>query len=132
MEYIPSGMRMKNDKDLKNIKYNVPGDPSSAAFFITAACLKPGSKLVIKNMLYNKTRIGFIKTLKKMGAEIQVINKRKVNFEILADLKIDQKKFLKPTILEASDVPLQVDEIQFCLLQPPLLVEKVFLKGLKS
>ena len=56
------------DKDLKNIKYNVPGDPSSAAFFITAACLKPGSKLIIKNMLYNKTRIGFIKTLKKMAS----------------------------------------------------------------
>ena len=46
-------------------------------------------------MLYNKTRIGFIKTLKRMGAEIQVINKRKVNFEILADLKIDQKKIFK-------------------------------------
>ena len=55
---------MKNDKDLKPIKLNVPGDPSSAAFFITAACLKPGSKLVVKNMLFNKTRIGFIKTLK--------------------------------------------------------------------
>ncbi len=83
-------------------------------------------------MLYNKTRIGFIKTLKKMGAEIQVINKRKVNFEILADLKIDQKKIFKPTILEANDVPLQLMKFQFCLLQPPLLVEKVFLKGLKS
>ena len=45
---------MKNDKDLKPIKLNVPGDPSSAAFFITAACLKPGSKLVVKNMLFNK------------------------------------------------------------------------------
>ena len=36
---------MKNNKELKTINYNVPGDPSSAAFFITAACLKPGSKL---------------------------------------------------------------------------------------
>ena len=38
-------IEMKNNKELKNINYNVPGDPSSAAFFITAACLKPGSKL---------------------------------------------------------------------------------------
>ena len=52
-------IKMRNDIDLKNIKYNVPGDPSSAAFFITAACLKPGSKLIIKNMLFNKTRIRF-------------------------------------------------------------------------
>ena len=60
-------IEMKNDKDLKTINYNVPGDPSSAAFFISAACLKPGSKLIVKNMLFNKTRIGFIKTLKKNG-----------------------------------------------------------------
>ena len=125
-------IKMKNDKDLKNIKYNVPGDPSSAAFFITAACLKPGSKLVIKNMLYNKTRIGFIKTLKKMGAEIQVINKRKVNFEILADLKIDQKKFLKPTILEANDVPLQVDEIPILSIAASFAGGKSVFKGLKE
>ena len=38
-------IRMRNNKDLNPIKYAVPGDPSSAAFFITAACLKPGSKL---------------------------------------------------------------------------------------
>ena len=96
---------------LKNIKYIVPGDPSSAAFFITAACLKPGSKLIIKNMLFNKTRIGFIKTLKQMGAMIEIINKRKVNFETIADLKVDQKKYLKPTILEAKDVPLSLIHI---------------------
>ena len=66
-------IEMKNDKDLKPIKLNIPGDPSSAAFFITAACLKPGSKLVVKNMLFNKTRIGFIKTLKKMGGNIQIL-----------------------------------------------------------
>ena len=110
----------------------IPSDPSSAAFFITAACLRPGSKLIIKNMLYNKTRIGFIKTLKKMGAEIQVINKRKVNFEILADLKIDQKKFLKPTILEANDVPLQVDEIPILSIAASFAGGKSVFKGLKE
>ena len=55
-------IEMKNNKDLKTINYNVPGDPSSAAFFISAACLKPGSKLIVKNILFNKTRVGFIKT----------------------------------------------------------------------
>ncbi len=61
-------IEMRNNKDLKTINYKVPGDPSSAAFLISAACLKPGSKLIVKNILFNKTRIGFIKTLKKWEA----------------------------------------------------------------
>ena len=85
-------IEMRNDKVLKTINYNVPGDPSSAAFFISAACLKPGSKLVIKNMLFNKTRIGFINTLKKMGGNIKVLNKRKIHNELIADLIVNQKK----------------------------------------
>ena len=83
-------------------------------------------------MLFNKTRIGFIKTLKKMGAEIQIINKRKVNFEILADLKINQKKFLKPTTLEAKDVPLQVDEIPILSIAASFAGGKSIFKGLKE
>ena len=116
-------IEMKNNKDLKPIKLNIPGDPSSAAFFITAACLKPGSKLVVKNVLFNKTRIGFIKTLKKMGGNIQILNKKKVNNEILADLKINQKDYLKSTILKSKDVPLQVDEI------PILSIAASYAKG---
>jgi 3-phosphoshikimate 1-carboxyvinyltransferase len=104
-------IEMQNDQDLKPIKLNIPGDPSSAAFFITAACLKPGSKLIVKNMLFNKTRIGFLKTLKKMGGDIQITNQRRVNNEVLADLKINQKKHLKSTIIKSEDVPIQVDEI---------------------
>ena len=104
-------IEMRNDQDLKPIKLNIPGDPSSAAFFITAACLKPGSKLIVKNMLFNKTRIGFLKTLKKMGGDIQITNQRRVNNEFLADLKINQKKHLKSTIIKSEEVPTQVDEI---------------------
>ena len=125
-------IEMKNDKDLKPIKLNVPGDPSSAAFFITAACLKPGSKLVVKNMLFNKTRIGFIKTLKKMGGNIQILNKKKVNNEILADLKINQKTHLKSTILKPEDVPLQVDEIPILSIAASYAKGTSVFKGLKE
>ena len=45
-------IEMKNNKELNAINYNVPGDPSSAAFFISAACLRPGSKLIVKNILF--------------------------------------------------------------------------------
>ena len=125
-------IEMKNDKDLKPIKLNVPGDPSSASFFITAACLKPGSKLVVKNMLFNKTRIGFIKTLKKMGGNIQILNKRKVNNEILADLKISQKSHLKSTILKPEDVPLQIDEIPILSIAASYAKGTSVFKGLKE
>ena len=104
-------IEMRNNKELKTINYKVPGDPSSAAFFISAACLKPGSKLIVKNILYNRTRVGFIKTLKSMGGEINIIRKKKVNNELIADLKIEQKKRLSSTTIEQNQVPLQVDEI---------------------
>jgi 3-phosphoshikimate 1-carboxyvinyltransferase len=125
-------IKMINDKDLNSLNYNVPGDPSSAAFFITAACLKPGSKLIIKNMLFNKTRTGFISTLKKMGAKIKILKKKKVNFELVADLKIEQKKYLKPIILEAKDVPLQVDEIPILSIAASFAEGKSVFKGLKE
>ncbi len=116
-------IEMKNNKDLKVINYNVPGDPSSAAFFISAACLKPGSKLFVKNILFNKTRIGFIKTLKNMGGNIKLIGKRKIHNELIADLKIEQKTNLKSTTLKSKDIPLQVDEI------PILSIAASFAKG---
>ena len=125
-------IKMKNDKDLNSLNYNVPGDPSSAAFFITAACLKPGSKLIIKNMLFNKTRTGFISTLKKMGAKIKILKKKKINFELVADLKIEQKKYLKPIILEAKDIPLQVDEIPILSIAASFAEGKSVFKGLKE
>ena len=125
-------IKMRNDRDLKCIKYDVPGDPSSAAFVITAACIKPGSNLLVKNMLYNKTRIGFINTLKKMGAKIRIINKRKVNFEIIADLKIEQKKFLKPIVIEAKDIPLQIDEIPILSIAASFANGRSIFKGLKE
>ena len=116
-------IEMKNNKDLNVINYNVPGDPSSAAFFISAACLKPGSKLFVKNILFNKTRVGFIKTLKNMGGNIKLIGKRKIHNELIADLKIEQKTNLKSTTLKSKDIPLQVDEI------PILSIAASFSKG---
>ncbi len=125
-------IEMRNNKDLKTIDYKVPGDPSSAAFFISAACLKPGSKLVVKNMLFNKTRVGFIKTLIKMGGDIKIISKRKIHNEYIADLKIHQKRNLKSTILEPEDIPLQVDEIPILSVVASFANGLTVFKGLKE
>ncbi len=125
-------IEMKNDRDLKTINYTVPGDPSSAAFFISAACLKPYSKLTVKNILFNKTRIGFIETLKKMGGNIKIINKRKVHNELIADLKVEQKKYLHSTTIEPSDIPLQVDEIPILSIVASFASGLTIFKGLKE
>ena len=125
-------IEMKNDKDLKNIDYKVPGDPSSAAFFISAACLKPGSKLIVRNMLFNKTRIGFIKTLKKMGGNIKVLSKRKIHNELIADLVVEQKKNLKSITLEPYDIPLQIDEIPILSIVASFANGLTIFRGLKE
>ena len=58
--------------DVPNISMTIPGDFSSAAFFIAAALMLPGSELTINNVSLNPTRTGFLDVLKKMGAEIEV------------------------------------------------------------
>ena len=125
-------IEMRNTKELKTIHYNVPGDPSSAAFFITAACFKPGSKLIIKNILFNKTRIGFIKTLKKMGGDIRVLRKRKIHNELIADLKVEQKRNLNSITLEPNEVPLQIDEIPILSIAASFSSGTTIFKGLKE
>ena len=125
-------IKMKNNKELKTLDYNVPGDPSSAAFFISAACLRPGSKLIVKNMLYNKTRVGFIKTLKNMGGNIKVTRKRKIHNELIVDLKVEQKKYLRSIILKDEDVPLQIDEIPILSIAAAFANGLTIFKGLKE
>ena len=125
-------IEMKNNKELKKIKYTVPGDPSSAAFVITAACLKPGSKLIVKNILYNRTRIGFLKTLKKMGGNITVTKKRKVKNELIADIRVDQKDFLKSINLSSNEIPLQIDEIPILSIAASYALGLTIFKGLKE
>ena len=114
---------MSNDRELNSLNYKVAGDPSSAAFMITAASLKIGSKIKVKNMLYNPTRIGFLQTLKSMGANIEIKNKRIVHNEVIADIFVHQKKHLKCVTVEANKVPQQIDEI------PILSIAASFAKG---
>jgi len=65
---------------------NVPGDPSSAAFFTALTLLKNNSSLKIKNVGLNQTRIGFYNLLKQSGAKIKFLNKKKVNNELVGDI----------------------------------------------
>jgi 3-phosphoshikimate 1-carboxyvinyltransferase len=88
----------------------VPGDISSAAFFIAAALIVPNSKLTVKNVNVNPTRDGLIEVLQKMGADIAVENLREVSGEPVADITVRHSK-LKSVNLDAQIIPRMIDEI---------------------
>lgn len=87
----------------------VPGDISSAAFFIVAATITPGSDLIIRNVGINSTRIGVLEILKLMGANIALINKRLCGEEPVADLHVKYAP-LEGIDIPVSLVPLAIDE----------------------
>ena len=97
-------------KPLKKIKIDIPGDPSSAAFFAGAAALVPGSKIKINKILNNPTRNAFFLILKKMGVGINYINKHLNEGEHVADLEVYYKKIYSVKIGQ-QDVPSVIDEI---------------------
>ena len=81
-------IRLTGDAELRPQDIEVPGDPSSAAFFIVAATIVPGSELTIENVGLNPTRAGLIHVLREMGASIAETNAREVGGEPVADLVV--------------------------------------------
>lgn len=88
----------------------VPGDISSAAYFIAAALLVPGSELLVKNVGTNFTRAGFLKVCKAMGADIETVSQTIEGGESRADLLV-RYSHLKGTVIEGDIIPTLIDEI---------------------
>ena len=101
---------VKSGQELKGRSLEVPGDISSAAFFIVAGLITPGSKLVLKNVGINPTRTGIIDALLKMGAKIRITNKRNIKFEPAADLVVETSR-LKGAVIGGKIIPRLIDEI---------------------
>ncbi len=79
----------------------MPGDISSAAYFIAAALLVPGSELLIKNVGINPTRDGILDVCRRMGADIAILNKREHGREPVADLLV-RYSALKGTVIDGG------------------------------
>lgn len=88
----------------------VPGDISSAAYFIAAGALIPNSELLIKNVGTNMTRAGFLKVCKEMGADIALLNQSAAGGEPRADILIRTSR-LKGTTVAGDLIPTLIDEI---------------------
>ena len=97
-------------KELYGQQICVPGDISSAAYFIAAALLVPGSELLVKNVGTNFTRAGFLKVCKAMGADIETVSQTIEGGESRADLLV-RYSHLKGTVFEGDIIPTLIDEI---------------------
>ena len=100
-----SGGAKLNAKDVE-----VPGDISSAAYFIAAALITPGSELLIKNVGINDTRDGIIRVAKQMGGNIEFVNKREDGPEPVADLLVRYSR-LHGIRIDGAIIPTLIDEI---------------------
>lgn len=102
----------------------IPGDISSAAFFIVAASILPGSNITIKNVCLNPTRIGILKALKRMGANVKISGNSgsEAGFEPTGDIVVKAAKLNAATIT-AKEIPSLIDEL------PILMVAACFAKG---
>ena len=100
----------------------VPGDISSAAYFIAAAALVPHSEILIRNVGINPTRSGMLEVCRAMDADIQYLNERDDSGEPTADLLV-RSSSLKGTVIEGAIIPALIDEL------PVLAVMAAFAKG---
>ncbi|MCT3400030.1 3-phosphoshikimate 1-carboxyvinyltransferase [Lentilactobacillus hilgardii] len=94
---------------LTGIDLTVPGDMSSAAFFLVAATLVPNSKLTLKNVGVNETRTGLLSILKRMGGKV-IERHRNDSGEPTADLVVSSAE-LKPIEIGAEEIPAVIDEL---------------------
>jgi len=95
---------------LESQKIDVPGDFSSAAFFIVAGLLGgAGTGLLLRNVGLNPTRTGLLDILRSMGADIEILNLRESGAEPAADLRV-RASALKGVAVPAALVPLAIDE----------------------
>ncbi|MFH1015233.1 MAG: 3-phosphoshikimate 1-carboxyvinyltransferase [Nitrospirota bacterium] len=110
-------IKIKGGQELKAKDMDVPGDFSSAAFFIVASLLIPDSDITIKGVGINPTRTGLLDVLKTMGAEIELTNTRDISLnsslfggEPVADIHCKGGKGLKAVNITKGQIPALIDE----------------------
>jgi 3-phosphoshikimate 1-carboxyvinyltransferase len=113
------GVKVKEDErsasviggqSLKATNIFVPGDISSAAFFLVAGAIVPNSEILLRNVGINPTRTGILDVLKMMGASIEIIPHESQTFEPIADILI-RTSSLKGTTISGDLIPKLIDEI---------------------
>jgi len=122
-EEVWENQRSRRDRRLKEIRisveggqtlesrdFRVPGDISSAAFWLVAAAARPGSRLLVKDVGLNPTRTGIIDVLIRMGARIREVVETNTQGEPMGTIDIQGGR-LKATVVEGAEIPNVIDEI---------------------
>lgn len=96
--------------DLWGQKITVPGDISSAMFFLVAGATVPGADMVIRNVGVNPTRTGALDVLTTMGAGVELLNPKEINGEPVADIRVRGSR-LTGTEISGAIIPYLIDEL---------------------
>ena len=122
-------IRVRGEADLRPQTIEVPGDPSSAAFFVVAALLVEGSDLVIENVGLNPTRAGLFAVLRQMGAQIEELGRREVGGEPVADLRV-RHSALTGIAVDPAVAPSMIDEFPVLFVAAALAQGTTVTRGL--
>ncbi len=122
IERLPQGVRIEPRPRLVGGEIEIPGDISSAAFFMVAALIVPGSELLIRNVGVNPTRSGVIDILRAMGGRIELLDARERSGEPVADLLVRHSS-LRGIDIGGELVPRAIDEM------PVVSVAAAFAEG---
>ncbi|QUM71491.1 3-phosphoshikimate 1-carboxyvinyltransferase [Sphingopyxis granuli] len=122
-------IRIRGEAELRPQTIAVPGDPSSAAFFIVAALIVPGSDVVIANVGLNPTRAGLVEVLQAMGGDIELLDPREVGGEPVADLRV-RHSALKGIEVDPAIAPSMIDEYPILFVAAALAEGRTVTTGL--
>lgn len=100
---------LSGSQRLQACDFSVPGDLSSAAFFLVAAAITPGAQLLLEGVGVNPTRAGVLNILRAMGADIELLNERQEGAEPVADIQVRASR-LHGIEIDPAQVPLAIDE----------------------
>ncbi len=124
-------IRITGQPELKPQQIDVPGDPSSAAFFAVAASIVPGSDLLIENVGLNPTRSGIFAVLRQMGANIEELDAREVGGEPVADLRVRHAP-LTGVEVDPALAPSMIDEFPVLFVAAALAQGRTVTCGLEE
>ena len=124
-------IKVRGEAELKPQDIVVPGDPSSAAFFVVAALLVEGSDLVVENVGLNPTRAALFDVLRLMGGSIEELDRREVGGEPVADLRV-RHSLLTGIDVDPAVVPSMVDEFPILFVAAALAKGRTVTTGLEE
>jgi len=131
LEISPPEIKVMGGKELRGTDIFIPGDISSAAYFIAAASILRDSQITIKQVGINPTRTGIIGILNKMGAKIDTLNYQVKSNEPQADLMIEYSK-LKGVDIKKENVPFLIDELPLIAVVSTQAQGKTVVSGAKE